>query len=214
MRAVLTTPRARAERQVLAAGRALAARDMVTGTTGNVSVRRGDRIVITPSRTAYATMRRRDLVTVGLDGAVVRGTRSPSRELALHLAIYAARPDARALVHTHTPHATAWSFLDLPLRPRTEEMDYYAIGEIRTSRPAPAGSAALARAAVDVLGDARAVLLGHHGAVTVGADLDEALAIAQAVEHQAHVAWLLRGGDRAAGPLRRSAHVAPAGRRP
>lgn len=208
------TPRARAERQVLAAGRALAARDMVTGTTGNVSVRRGGAIVITPSRTVYATMRRRDLVTVALDGTVRRGRRTPSRELALHLAVYAARADAGAVVHTHTPHATAWSFLDLPLRPRTEEMDYYDIGEVRTSRPAPAGSLQMARAAVSALGDARAVLLGRHGTLTVGADLEEAMAIAQALEHQAHVAWLMRGGERGSSPARRGVHAVPTGRRP
>jgi L-fuculose-phosphate aldolase len=213
MRVSPITPRAKG--QVLGAARALTDRGLVTGTTGNLSLRHAGAIIITPSRMAYESLRPRDLVTVAADGTVLRGRRAPSRELPLHLAVYAARPDAGAVVHTHTPHATAWSFLDRPLRPRTEEMEYYAIGEIRTSARAPAGSTELARHAVAALGGAGAVLLGGHGALALGADLDEALAVAEAVEHQAHVAWLLHAPDSRADPaLRRIARGASAARRP
>jgi L-fuculose-phosphate aldolase len=181
------------ERHVLRAGRALAAEGLVVGSTGNASARLDDGLVITPTRVRYPRMRHRDLVHLGLDGRRRRGRRAPSTEVPLHLAIYLGRPDVGAIVHTHSPHATAWSFLDAPLQPATEEVSYFAIGTVRTSAPAPRGSAELAVAAARTLSDGAAVLLGGHGVLAVGATLDDALDVARAVEHQAQVAWLLRG---------------------
>jgi L-fuculose-phosphate aldolase len=192
---VLDRPRLRrlaAERHVLQAGRALAAEGLVVGSTGNASARLDDGLIITPTRVRYPRMTRRDLVHLTLDGRRVRGRRAPSTEIPLHLAIYLGRPDVGAIVHTHSPHATAWSFLDAPLEPATEEVAYFAIGPVRTSIPAPSGTPELAVAAARTLADGAAVLLGGHGVIAVGATLDDALDVARAVEHQAHVAWLLR----------------------
>jgi L-fuculose-phosphate aldolase len=123
--------------------------------------------------------------------------RTASREWPLHAAIYRARPEAGAIMHTHSVHATAWSFLDEPLGPATEELEYYATGPIRTSAPAQAGSDRLGDNAVAALGASSAVLLGRHGVVAVGPTPDDALVIARVVEHQAQVAWLLRNGGSA-----------------
>jgi L-ribulose-5-phosphate 4-epimerase len=177
---------------VLTTGRALVERGLVVGSVGNVSARVRQGLIITPTRARYETMTQHDLVLAAHDGTVIAGTGTPSRELPLHLGVYAARPDARALVHTHSVHATAWSYLGASLEPALEDADYYAIGPVRTSAPARAGSAALAVAAVRALGDSRAVLLGRHGVLALGSTLDEALTVALVVERQAHVAWLLR----------------------
>jgi L-fuculose-phosphate aldolase len=184
-----------ARHAVLATGRELAARDLVVGTVGNVSARVPDGLVITPTRMAYDGMRPDDLITVGLDGAVRDGRHRPSRELPMHLAIYRARPDVGAIVHTHSVHATAWSFLGEPLEPTLEECAYYDIPAIATSAPARAGSEELAARAVAALGSSRAALLGRHGVVAVGATPADALTIALVVERQAHVAWLLRSAS-------------------
>jgi L-fuculose-phosphate aldolase len=181
---------------VLRTARLLWERRLVAGTAGNVSARAGDRVIITPSRRRYDDMRARDLVTVGLDGEVRRGPGTPSRELPLHLAVYRARPDVGAVIHTHSPYATAWSFLGAPLEPRTEDLDYYGAGPIATAAFAMPGTSALAQSAVAALGTSRAALLARHGVLVAADDLALALAIAEAVEHQAHVAWLLRAGDR------------------
>jgi L-fuculose-phosphate aldolase len=170
----------------------MSALGLVAGTLGNVSVRVEDAMLITPTRTRYEEMEPSDLPVVGFDGAIRSGELEPSRELALHLGIYMARPDVWAIVHTHSVWATAWSFLALPLEPRLEDLDYEAIGTIRTSAPAPAASAELAHRGVAALGDSRAVLLGGHGVVAVGVDLRAALTAADLVERQAHVSWLLR----------------------
>lgn len=181
-----------ADLAMLAAARAMLAQGLVTGSVGNISERRGDAVRITPTRLPYSSMRRRDLVTVSREGAQVAGRRGPSRELALHLAIYAARPDVGAVVHTHSPYATAWSFLDAPLAPATEEVSYYGIGTVVTAAYAPPGSAELARSACASLAGGRGVLLARHGVLAAAASVDEALSVAAAIEHQATVAWLLR----------------------
>ncbi len=183
---------AEADAAIIAVMRELHRRGFVAGSVGNASVRRGAGCRITPSRLAYARMRCDDLVTVDADGEVVEGRREPSSELALHLQIYRARADIAAIVHTHSPNATAWSFLAEPLEPRLEETEYFAIGPVRTAPPRPRGTAELGRSAAATLAGSAAVLLARHGVVTVGRDLAHALAVAEAVEHQAQVAWLLR----------------------
>ncbi len=183
------------ERAILAAGRALVAERLVIGTVGNVSARHGDELRITPTRARYETMRRRDLVRVSTtSGQPLSADARPSRELPLHLAVYRARPDVAAVIHTHSPHATAWSFLDRPLEPALEDLEYFGIGPVRTAAWAGPGTDELARNVSQALGGSNAVLLGHHGVLTTGASVEDALTAARVVEHQAHVAWLVRGG--------------------
>jgi L-fuculose-phosphate aldolase len=184
------TRRAR-DRQVIAAARALTERGLVVGTAGNVSVRDGDRIRMTPTRTAYAGLRRSGLVTLDLDCEEPPPT--ASLEWRLHVEIYRRRPEVRAVVHAHGPWSTAWSCHGEPLAPELEEATYYGIGTVCTAPHAPAGSAELAERTARTLGASGAVLLERHGLVAVGDTPDHALNIAQAVEHQAHVAWLVRG---------------------
>ncbi|UGS36555.1 3-oxo-tetronate 4-phosphate decarboxylase [Capillimicrobium parvum] len=179
--------------EIIEAMRGLRARGFVVGTVGNASVRIADGLRITPSRRDYDAMGPEDLVDVDGRGRVLHGGHRPSRELWLHLAVYGARPDVCAIVHTHSPYATAWSFLGEPISPQTEEMSYYGIGRVGVAPAAPAGSPELAAAVAGSLGTAGAVLLHGHGVVAVGADLATAVTAAEAVEHQAHVGWLLRG---------------------
>jgi L-fuculose-phosphate aldolase len=177
---------------ILDAAGALRERRLVVGSVGNVSARKGPYVRITPSRFPYDLMRRCDLVTVDASSTVIEGTRTPSLELPLHLAIYAARPDVGAVVHTHSPHATAWSFLGEPLPDLLEEQAYYGFGSVGVSRPRRRGSLEQAQAVVRSLGDSAAALIGAHGVVTVGHDCKAALAVAEVVEQAAHVGWLLR----------------------
>ena len=104
----------------------------------------------------------------------------------------AAAPDAGALVHSHSVHATAWSFLGEPLDTGTEELDQAAGGAVLTAPFAPTGSDEIAAAAVEALGDRRAVLLGRHGVLAAGDTPAKALDVCVAVERQAQIALLLR----------------------
>lgn len=170
---------------------------LVTGTSGNVSARDGDSVLITPAALAYAEMSEEDVVELGAGGEAVQEGARPSSERRVHVAIYAARPDVEAIVHTHSVHATAWSFTGDPLDTGTEELEAAVGGAVLTAPYAPTGTGEIAAAATEALGDRGAVLLARHGVVTVGESPAAALAVAVVVERQAQMAWLLRGEGRA-----------------
>ncbi len=178
--------------EVVAAAREMMRLGLVAGSSGNVSAREGELVHITPSGLPYSDTTEDDLVTLALDGTVVAGRREPSSERRVHLAVYAARPDAGALIHTHSVHATAWSFLDEPLDTQTEELELAVGGPVLTARYAPTGSDEIAREAVRALDDRGAVLLGRHGVLALGDSPARALDAAVVVERQAQMAWLLR----------------------
>jgi L-fuculose-phosphate aldolase len=178
--------------EVVEAAREMLRLGLVTGTSGNVSGRAGESVLITPASMPYEQMSEEDLVELGPGGEPAEGSAEPSSEWRVHVAIYAARADARAIVHTHSVHATAWSFNDEPLETGTEELVAAAGGAVRTAAYAPTGGEAIAAGAAAALGDRSAVLLGRHGVVGVGATPAEALATCVVVERQAQIAWLLR----------------------
>ena len=148
---------------------AMVERGLVVDTQGNVSARDGDRIFITPAALPYDVMTPDDIVE--LDQPHMH---PPSSEWRVHAAIYRARPDVRAIVHTHSPQATAWSHRETDLS-----------AAVRTARWAEAGVAELGTHCVDALGPRDAVLLARHGVVGVGATLAEALEVCQRVEELA-----------------------------
>jgi L-fuculose-phosphate aldolase len=178
--------------EVVAAAREMLRLGLVAGTSGNVSAREGELIHITPSGLPYEEMTESDLVTLKPDGTVVAGEREPSSERRVHLAVYRARAGVGALLHCHSPHATAWSFLGEPLDTGTEELEDAAGGAVLTARFQPTGSEEIATAAVEALGDRGAVLLARHGVLAVGDSPARALDVAAVVERQAQIAWLLR----------------------
>ena len=178
---------------VVEAAREMLRLGLVSGSSGNASARDGEQVLITPAALPYVQMTEDDLVAVGLDGEVAEGQREPSSELRVHLAIYAARPEARAVIHTHSVHATAWSFTGEPLDTGTEDLEAAAGGAVLTAEFAPTGSEEIATAVLQALGDRRAVLLARHGVVAVGDTPAAALDTCVALELQAQIAWLLRG---------------------
>jgi L-fuculose-phosphate aldolase len=169
-------------------------RGFVVGTAGNVSARGDDEIYITPKALPYDELGEGDVAKLSLDGEMLAGGREPSSERRIHLAIYAARPEVMAVVHTHSVHATAWSFLDEPLDPGTKEFDLLAGGPIRTAPLAPPGTDEIARIAVEALDGRRAALLARHGVLGLGDSPARALDVCAMVEQQAELAWLLRRG--------------------
>jgi len=157
---------------------------LVTGTFGNVSCRVDDRILITPSGLDYAIMRPEDLVFLEPSGTVAEGTRPPSSEYRLHVAIYRQLSAARAIVHTHSPHAIACGDLldELPISDESTLRGPVPVAPFR-----PPGTQKLADGAVELLAarEANAVILRGHGVVGVGRDLDEALEVCVEVERLA-----------------------------
>jgi L-fuculose-phosphate aldolase len=187
----------KARRHLVSTVRQMKALGLVAGTVGNASTRVDGGLLITPTRTPYEILGVRDIVAVTLaDQHATHGWGRASTELPLHALIYKRRVDVNAVIHTHSIYATAWSFLARPLRPRLEDLDYHEIADVQTSELGlPLGSEELAERGLSALGESRAALLGGHGLVAVGRDLSEALRVAEVVEHQAHIAWLLRDHD-------------------
>jgi L-fuculose-phosphate aldolase len=140
----------------------------------------------------YDDMTPDDIVIVRGDGAPSEGRRTPSSELAIHTRILAARPDVTAIVHTHSPHATAFAGARRPI-PAVHYILALLVGPgrdtLRIADYATFGTDELARNAVTALGDDHAVLLASHGAIAVGPSLNAALGRAERVEELAMLAW-------------------------
>jgi L-fuculose-phosphate aldolase len=169
---------------------------LAVGSAGNMSVRIGDRVAITPSGISYTEMRPDDICLVGMDGAELQSSETPSSETPMHLAIYAAAKAGAgagagaevgvgAVVHTHSPEVIA-------LSAGRDELPaiHYAItglgGPVRVAPYVRFGSAGLAASAVTALDGRSAVILRNHGAVCHGRDL------AQAYDRALLLEWLAR----------------------
>ncbi|MCX3290932.1 class II aldolase/adducin family protein [Streptomyces sp. NEAU-H22] len=175
---------AHAWEDLVATARRTVSDGLVVGTSGNVSVRVGDTVLVTPSGVPYDRLSPDDVTGVDLDGRQVLGTLVPTSELPMHLAVYRTT-DALAVVHTHAVHATAVSTLvsELPL------IHYMAAalgGPVRVAPYATYGTDALAENMLRALADRSGCLLRNHGTVTHGATL------AQAYDRTAQLEWMCR----------------------
>ncbi|TYP49274.1 class II aldolase/adducin family protein [Thermosediminibacter litoriperuensis] len=162
---------------------------LVVATWGNLSARNGDNdvFVITPSGMNYSILEPDDIVEVDIDGNPLVPGRKPSVETPVHAAIYRARPDVRAIIHTHSTNAGACAAARMEIPCIMEDMASMVGGPVKVASYAPTGSRELARYAVEALGDRNAVLLANHGVVTVGRDLEEAFKLSLMVEKSAEI---------------------------
>ncbi len=168
-------------RQVIDTCLAMETKGINQGSAGNVSVRFEEGYLITPSGMAYNSLAPDDIVYVGMDG-LSQGPLNPSSEWRMHLDIYAARPEAEAVVHAHSPFATALSCLRQDI-PAFHYMVAVAGGEdIKCSDYALFGSQELSDTMMMALTDRRACLLGTHGMICFHDNLDKALWLAVEVE--------------------------------
>ena len=163
---------------------------LVTGSAGNASLRlcrtqTEDLVLITPSRLRYSQQSPDDLVILDLEGGPVEGDRLPSTESALHLALYRARRDVGAVIHTHGPYSSAAAVAAMAIPPIIDEMVVKVGGSVNVAEYGFPSSQELALRACDAMGDRNAVLLRNHGLIGVGRDLWEALDVCQTVERAA-----------------------------
>ncbi len=178
--------------KLLAAVQQLDQRGLVSGSSGNVSVRLepedGDeRYLITPSGTTYDVIKAEDMVVVDGELEPVDGVSVPSVESMLHLGIYRARADAGAVVHTHSLYASVVAVMGTPIPPVVDEMVIYVGGQVEVAEYGFPGSEELASAGVEALGDRRAVLLRNHGLCATGPTLADAMRVAMLVERVAQI---------------------------
>jgi L-fuculose-phosphate aldolase len=190
---------ARSERElreaVVATAQAMDRAGFAVAKSGNVSARIGDGMLITPSALPYASTTPDDIVAMSLDGTPRRGAGTPSSEWRFHAAIYRERPEAQAVVHTHSPNATA-----LSCARRSIPAFHYTVAlaggnDIRCADYATFGTQQLADNALRALQGRRAVLLANHGVIAFDSSLAGAYALAEEVESLAvrYLAMLAAG---------------------
>lgn len=175
---------ARAWDELVTTARRTVADGLVVGTSGNVSVRVGNTVLVTPTGVPYDRLTSDDVTGVDLSGRQVLGTLRPTSELPVHLAIHGTT-DARAVVHTHAVHATAVSTLvsELPL---IHYMSAALGGPVRVAPYATYGTPELAENMLRALTGRTGCLLQNHGTITYGRTLTEAY------DRTAQLEWMCR----------------------
>jgi ribulose-5-phosphate 4-epimerase/fuculose-1-phosphate aldolase len=166
------------------------------GSAGNVSIRLADGFLVSPTRSSLGRLDPARLSRLDRKGAHLSGDK-PSKEVPMHLAYYAARPEACAIVHLHSPYATLLSCLPVSdpenaLPPATPYL-WMNVGPVPVVDFAPPGSQALAELVGKAAIGARAILMANHGFLVGGPDLATACDIAEELERSAEIA--VRGGN-------------------
>jgi len=173
---------------LLGAARALEDHGLNHGHAGNVSVRDGAGMLITPSGIPADALQASDMVGMDLHGDAAPGQRRPSSEWRFHAAVYQARDDVGAVVHAHPPHATALACARREIPAFHYTVALTGAAGIPCAGYATFGSAELAVAVVQALGDGgRACLMANHGMLTAAGDLDTAIMLAREVEYLSQV---------------------------
>lgn len=176
---------------VLEAVQRIVTAGLVAGASGNVSMRiarpDADLFAVTASRVPYHRFRLEHVLVVDAEIEPVFGDGIPSSESLAHMAVYRARADVGAVIHTHSPYASAFAVACRPIPPVLDEQVVLLGGQVEVADYGASASQALATQAVAALGDRAAVLLRHHGVLGAGADIDEAVAVVELVERVAKV---------------------------
>jgi len=151
------------------------------GTSGNISLRHGQGMLITPTSVPYEAMRPEQIVHMGLDGTFDPAQR-PSSEWRFHLDILRARPNVNAVVHAHPPYSTILAIMGLEIPPIHYMIACAGGDTIRCAPYATFGTQELSEHAVRALEDRFACLLEHHGMIAIGSSLANAMWLAVEVE--------------------------------
>lgn len=154
------------------------------GTSGNISARFEDRMLITPSATPYDAMTPDMIASMPFDAEYGswEGPLKPSTEWRFHFDILKSRPDAGAVVHAHPTYCTALAIARKPIPAVHYMMAAFGGTDVRCAPYATFGTAELSQYALEALEDRSACLLANHGSITVGADLEKAMWLAVELE--------------------------------
>jgi L-fuculose-phosphate aldolase len=174
-------------------GRRIWLKGFCAGNEGNHSYRLGEnRVLCTPSLISKGNLKPDDMCIVDLTGKQVTGTRKRTSEILLHLAIYKARPDVRAVIHSHPPHATAFAVagVDLPtcVHPEAEVF----LGPVKTAKYVTPGDTRLGESILPFVKESNTIVLGNHGVVCYGPDLEDAYYKLEIVDAYARILILAK----------------------
>jgi L-fuculose-phosphate aldolase len=185
------TDEAPLRRGMVQAALELEARGLNRGTSGNVGVRCGDGLLVTPSGVPARALTPQAMVLLAASGDVI-GSGRPSSEWRFHRDILVSRPDLNAIVHVHSPFATTLACLGLEVPPFHYMIAAAGGATIRCAPYALFGTQELSDHALAALQDRRACLLANHGMIAAGGDLDQAVALCVEVESLCEQYWRAR----------------------
>lgn len=177
------------KKELVEYGKKMSAEGLSSGTSGNLSIylKEDGVVLITPSGIGYFDTKPEDIVVMDLEGNIIEGTRKPSSEWHLHTLFYKNKPEARAVVHTHSKFCTTLSTLRMPIK-----AVHYVIADAGTNEVPCApyrryGTEELAKVAVESAKESNAVLLANHGIVVCGKNLKSAYGLAKGMEYVAEI---------------------------
>ena len=172
-------------------GKKVSLAGLCPGTSGNISIYNAEKglMAISPSGMDYFSTQPEDVVITDLEANIVDGARKPSSEWGLHTAFYKHKPQARAVVHTHSMYCTTFAVLGQPIRAVHYVIGDTGVATVPCAPYYPFGTLELAEAAISVCGESNAVLLGNHGLVTCGSSLKSAYSLACNMEYIAELQY-------------------------
>lgn len=176
---------------IIAYGMRMNREGLSRGTSGNLSCYDPESgyMAISPSGMDYGSIQPEDVVIMDLNGAVIEGARKPSGEYGLHAALYRLRPEARAVVHAHSPYCTTFACLRLPLKAVHYAISGAGVDEVPCAEYATFGTAELADSVGRAIGESQALLLANHGMLAVGRNMSRAFSLAVNLEFVAEMQW-------------------------
>lgn len=182
-----------ARKQIVEFGKKMSSAGLSTGTSGNISVYDPETgyMAISPSGLGYFDTLPEDVVIMDLKGNIIEGTRSPSSEHGLHTVMYLNKPEARAVVHTHSKYCTTFACLHQPLQAVHYVIGGSGVDEIPCAAYATFGTPELAESVRTAITSTKgkAVLLANHGLVASGPSLAKAFGLAVNLEFVAEMQW-------------------------
>lgn len=161
--------------------------ELVRGTWGNVSIRDGDKIYITPSGYSYDLMEEKDINVIDFEGNILEGERTPSSEWKLHVAVYKAREDVKVILHTHPVYSSVAAVTLRSVPSLIEDSAMICGPKVNIAEYADPGTWELAENAQKALGENGAVILKNHGLVNVGSRFSEAFTGAKVTEKNVEI---------------------------
>ena len=181
----------RARRAICEIGRLAYSRNYIVGADGNLSVRLSDgTILITPAGAMKGFLEPHHLAHIDMSGRVVDGGPSASTERGIHLVVYEERPEMRAVVHAHPPHAVAMTIAGIDLQAPFIPEIIVTIGGIPTAPFGTPGTEELGESIRAIIKCSDTVVMTNHGSVTIGTNLLDAYKKLDMVEHTARILWL------------------------
>jgi len=178
------------KKEIVKVGKLLYQKNYIASNDGNLSIRVGNKIFITPTCMSKGFMSVNDIVEVDLEGKILRGYNKPTSEILMHLTVYQQRPDINAVCHAHPVYSTAFASTGKALDKRVLPEVIISLDKIPLVKYGTPGTKNLSKNLLPFIKKYDAVLLQNHGVLTFGSDLMNAYFKMETVEHFAQICFL------------------------